>query len=85
MSLQNARIAPVRRPGAPVLVLFAALGMALGFRQALPALRHPDWYFDAGKLYVWGHTAFFLACGLVAGVLTGAVPLAFWDRRRTTT
>ena len=85
MSMQNANIAPVRRPGASVLVFFAALGMALGVRQALPALRHPDWYFDAGRLYVWGHTAFFVACGLVSGVIVGAVPLAFWDRRTKAT
>jgi hypothetical protein len=80
MSMQNASIVAARRPGAGVLVVFACLGMALGLRQALPALRHPDWYFDAGRLYVWGHTAFFVACGLVAGVLVGAVPLAWWDR-----
>jgi len=84
MSMQNANIAATRRPGAVVLVVFACLGMALGVRQALPALRHPDWYFDAGRLYVWGHTAFFVACGLVAGVLVGAVPLALWDRRAST-
>ena len=48
-------------------------------------LRHPDWYFDAGRLYVWGHTAFFVACGLVAGVLAGAVPLALLDRRASPT
>ena len=81
MSLQNARIAPVRRSGAWVLVLFATAGMALALRQALPAIRHPGWYFDAGKLYVWGHTAFFIACGLVGGVIVGAVPLALRDRR----
>lgn len=85
MSLHNANITPMRRSGVSVLVVFAALGMALGFQHALPALRHPDWYFDAARLYVWGHTAFFVACGLVAGVIVGAVPLALWDRRKATT
>lgn len=81
MSMQNTTEAPARRPGAAWLVLGAVLGMALGLQRAMPAIRHPDWYFDAGRLYVWGHTAFFVACGLVAGVLVGAVPLALWDRR----
>lgn len=84
ISMQNASSPPVPRGGAAVLIVFAALGVALGVRQSLPALRHPDSYFDAGRLYVWGHTAFFVACGLVAGVLVGAVPLAIWDRRSAT-
>lgn len=81
MSMQSTTEAPARRPGTAWLVLCAALGVTLGVQQAMPAIRHPDWYFDAGRLYVWGHTAFFVACGLVAGVLLGAVPLAVWDRR----
>lgn len=81
MFMQNATIPDVPRPGRVVLVVSGILGMALAVRRALPALRHPDWYFDAGRLYVWGYTAFFVACGLVAGVLAGAVPLALWDRR----
>ena len=81
ISMQNTCDAPARRPGALVLVAFMLLGVALGVRHSLPALRHPEWYFVAGRLYVWGHTAFFVACGLVAGAIAGAVPLALWDRR----
>lgn len=82
LSMQSTNVAPVPRRGAAVLLVWAALGVALGVRQSLPALRHPDWYFVAGRLYVWGHTAFFVGCGLVGGVIVGAVPLAIWDRRK---
>lgn len=82
--MQNTNEAPARRPGAAALVAFAAMGAALGVRQSLPALRHPEQYFVAGRLYVWGHTAFFVACGFVGGAIVGAVALAIWDRRRAT-
>ncbi len=81
ISLQHAHEPVAPRRGAGVLVSCMLLGVAAGVRQSLPALRHPDWYFDAGRLYVWGHTAFFVASGLVAGAIVGAVPLALWDRR----
>ena len=80
MWMRNASVSVAPRPGVMVLVAFAVLGVALAVRQAWPALQHPDWYFDAGRLYVWGHTAFFVACGVVGGVLVGAVPLWIWDR-----
>lgn len=79
--LQNAsNAAPPPRPGAPVIGAFAGLGAVVGLGLALPAIRHPGWYFDAGKVYVWGHTAFFVACGIGLGVIVGATLLALWDR-----
>lgn len=78
---QNRNVSIAPRPGVTVLVAFAALGVVLALHQAWPAIAHPDWYFDAGRLFVWGHTAFFVTCGFVGGVLVGAVPLSLWDRK----
>lgn len=80
----RAAAAPAPRPGAALLGACAALGVVLALARALPAIRRPHLYFDAGPLYVWGHSAFFVACGFVGGVVLGAVPLALWDRRTGT-
>jgi membrane-bound metal-dependent hydrolase YbcI (DUF457 family) len=78
---RSAATSPPARPGGAVLGACAALGVVIALARSLPALRQPHAYFDAGPVYVWGQTAFFLACGFVGGVLAGAVPLAVWDRR----
>lgn len=72
---------PTSRPGFWVLLLLALVGGALGVKLAWPALRHPDYYFDAGRLYVLGYAAFLVASGLAAGLLVAGVSLAAWDKR----
>ena len=82
MYLQNTREAPPRRPGASVLVLFGIAGAAFGFTRALPALRHPDWYFEAAPVYVAGYTLFVAVVGAAAAMLVGAALLALFGRLR---
>ncbi len=73
--------APAPRPGLYLIVTLGGVGAALGVLHGLPALRDPDSYFDAGRFYVWGHVAFFGACGAGAGVLLAGIGLAVVDRR----
>jgi membrane-bound metal-dependent hydrolase YbcI (DUF457 family) len=75
---------PATRPGVSLLVVLALLGTALGVMVARPAIRHPDYYFAAGRLYVWGHVLFVGACGAGLGVLIALTILAAYDRRRPT-
>ncbi len=82
ISVQNAREAPARRPGAWLLVLGALAGAVLGAKCSMPAIRHPDWYFEAGRVYVWGYAAFLVAAAMGAGALCTAAVLAAIDRRR---
>ena len=72
---------PAPRPGLYVIVTLGALGAALGVLHGMPAIRDPDSYFEAGRFYVWGHVAFFAACGAGAGVLLAGLGLAAVDRR----
>jgi hypothetical protein len=76
------REAPARRAGASLVVALALLGAAGCLRRARPAIQHPNDYFQAGALYVWGEVAFFAACGAGAGVLVAGMSLAMWDRRK---
>jgi hypothetical protein len=69
-----------RRAGAWALVLSALAGAALGVERAWPALRRPDLYFEAGRVYVWGYVAFVACCGAFVGGLAGAALLALRDR-----
>jgi hypothetical protein len=71
---------PARRPGAWALALGAFAGAAVGVRCALPAIRHPDWFFEAGRVYVWGYAAFLMSSAAAAGVVLVAVALRCWDR-----
>ena len=82
ISVQNAREAPPRRPGAWLLVLGALAGAALGAKRSMPAIHHPDWYFEAGRVYVWGYAAFLVVAAMSAGAACGAAVLAVLDRRR---
>jgi hypothetical protein len=82
ISLQNTREAPTRRGGGWLLVPFALAGAALGAERSLPAIRHPDWYFEAGRAYVWGYAVFLVLAAAAAGVLLAATLLAVLDRLR---
>jgi hypothetical protein len=81
ISRQATTAAPSPRPGRSLLAGLALAGGVLGVVRALPAIRHPDDYFDAGRVYVWGYVAFLAACGAGAGTLLGGVILAATDRR----
>ncbi len=81
LSLQSTQEPPARRGGGFLLVPFALAGGAVGVVRSLPALRHPDWYFEAGRVYVWGYTLFLVVAGAAAGVLVAATLLAWWDHR----
>ena len=72
---------PPHRSGALWLAAWAALGAGFGIVRAMPAIRHPDWFFEAGRIYVWGYALFLGAGGGVAGVLLGATALSLRDRR----
>jgi hypothetical protein len=82
MYMQNTREPPPRRAGAWFLVLAALAGGAFGVRAALPALRHPDWYFEAGRVYVWGYTLFLTVAAAGATMLIAAAVLRGVDARR---
>lgn len=82
MYLQNTREPPPHRPGAIVVVAAALAGGAFGLHRARPAIGHPDWYFEAGRVYVWGYTLFLVVAAASAGILLAAVALALFDRTR---
>jgi hypothetical protein len=71
-----------RRPGMMWLMLFGLLGASAAFARALPATKHPHWYFEAGPVYVWGYVAFLTSVGAFVGALTAAMMLAWYDRSR---
>lgn len=81
LSLRNTHTAPARRSGALWLVPFALAGGAFGLVRALPAIRYPDGYFEAGRVYVWGYVGFLVIIGAAAGALAAATLLAWWDHR----
>jgi hypothetical protein len=82
MYMQNTHEPPPHRAGAWFLVLAALCGGAFGVRAALPALRHPDWYFEAGRVYVWGYTFFLVVAAAGATMLIAAAILRGVDTRR---
>jgi hypothetical protein len=75
------RVEVAPRPGTWLLVVPAIAGAALGVQRAWPALRRPDLYFEAGRVYVWGYVAFVACCAAFVGLLAGATLLSLWDRR----
>ena len=75
ISVQNTRKAPEGRRGASLLGFGAGIGAAVGLHASLGALRHPDWYFEAGRVYVWGYAAFLVVSAGVAGLLAAAAAL----------
>ena len=82
MYLQNTREPPPRRPGAIFVVAFALAGGVFGAHRARPAIAHPDWYFQAGRVYVWGYVLFLVVAAAAGGVLIAGATLAAFDRIR---
>jgi hypothetical protein len=72
---------PLARRGGALVVVLGAAGAVMAVLHALPVLLHPDAYFDAGRVYVWGFGAFVAAAGAGVGVLLAGVLLAYADRR----
>jgi hypothetical protein len=72
--------APTARGGAALIVIFAFAGAAVGLVRSAPAIHHPDWYFEAGRVYVWGYVAFLVLTAMLAGALVAATILACWDQ-----
>jgi membrane-bound metal-dependent hydrolase YbcI (DUF457 family) len=68
------------RRGGWLIVALSVLGTGIGALGARPMVRHPDAYFAAGRLYVWGHVVFVVGCGAAAGALLASLLLAAWDR-----
>ena len=82
MYLQNTHEPPPRRPGGLFVVAAALIGGVLGAHRARPAIAHPDWYFQAGRVYVWGYVLFLVVAAAAGGVLVAAAALALFDRAR---
>jgi len=78
---RDAHAPPARRSGAAWIVAGALVGSVFGAVHAAPAMRHPDWYFQAGRVYVWGFAAFLVLASAALGALIAATPLAIVDRR----
>lgn len=79
--LHSTRDVPDRRAGASLLGFAAGLGAAVGLHASLDAIRHPDWYFEAGRVYVWGYVFFLVTSAAIAGVLVAAAGLRAFDDR----
>lgn len=84
MYLQNTREPPPHRKGALFVVALALAGAAFGAHHAAPAIAHPDWYFEAGRVYVWGYVLFLVVAAATGGVLVAGTILALFDRARRT-
>lgn len=82
MYLQNTREPPPQRRGALFVIALAVAGGALGAHRARPAIDHPDWYFQAGRLYVWGYVLFLVVAAAAGGILVASAMLALFDRAR---
>jgi hypothetical protein len=80
LSREAPSILPARRSGLAIIAILALIGAALGFVHCIPAIRHPDDYFEAGRLYVWGDVVFQSAVGAGAGIVAALILLALTDR-----
>ena len=81
IALRAVKETPAPRRGRAAVAGLALMGGVVGVFRARQALRNPDAFFDAGRLYVWGYVAFLAACGAGAGVLLAGIILAAWDQR----